>query len=110
VDKKNQQSKAKFGTLTATSDANQDYSSSSSASNATMGSNTSSSTMGSSAANTTTAANASSLSEYGTMTAKFDANNDYGGKSGNQSKSSNTGQQQQAGTKKTLTSDKNIGH
>jgi hypothetical protein len=47
--------------------------------------------------------NQQSKNQYGTLTAKHDANNDYGGKSGN--KNTNT----QAGGKKVLTSDKNIG-
>ena len=78
MDKKNQQSKSQYGTLTAKSDANNDYS---------QGQTT------------------SSVSEYGTMTAKMDANKDYGGKS----TSTSTGGQQQSGSKKTQTSDKNIG-
>lgn len=83
MDKKNQQSKAQFGTLTAKHDANQDYSSST-----TGGTSGMSGSMGSSA------------SGAGTLTAKFDANNDYGGKSGSQSG--------QSGQQKVKTSDKNI--
>jgi hypothetical protein len=87
VNKKNQQSKSQFGTLTAKSDANNDYS------------QAQSSTM----SDTTTA---SSLSEYGTLTAKFDANNDYGGKSGNQNK----GGQNQNNNNKTQSPNKNTSH
>ncbi|MDR3591646.1 MAG: hypothetical protein P4N41_18480 [Negativicutes bacterium] len=87
MDKKTQASKSKFGTMTATSDANNDYQSQSSM-----------------ASSGTTS---SSVSEYGTMTAKFDANNDYGGKSGSQKGQQQ--QQQQAGGKKVQTSNKNIG-
>lgn len=82
MDKKNQQSKSQFGTLTAKQDANQDYTSSSKggASSGAMG---------------------GSASGAGTMTAQFDANNDYGGggKSGNQN---------QSGQQKVKTSDKDI--
>lgn len=80
MDKKNQQSKAQFGTMTAKQDANQDYTSSASS----YQSGTSSSMGGAS----------------GTLTAKYDANNDYGGKGSSQS--GQTGQQ------KVKTSDKNI--
>jgi hypothetical protein len=89
VDKKNQQSKSQFGTMTAKSDANNDYSSNTQG----MASST---------------ANADSMQEYGTMTAKLDANNDYS-KSGSQRQGDNANQQQQAGGKKPQTSDKNIG-
>lgn len=81
MDKKNQQSKAQFGTLTAKHDANQDYTSSAT-------DTTTSSTMGT-----------GSASGAGTLTAQYDANNDYGGKSNKQS--GQTGQQ------KVKTSDKN---
>lgn len=74
MDKKNQQSKSQFGTLTAKQDANNDYSSS------------------------TSSATTSSSTGAGTLTAKYDANNDYG-KGGSQS--GQTGQQ------KVKTSDKN---
>jgi hypothetical protein len=84
MDKKTQASKAKYGTMTATSDANNDYQSQS---------------------DTASSGTTSSVSEYGTMTAKFDANNDYG-KSGSQKGGQ---QQQQAGGKKVQTSNKNIG-
>ncbi|MDR3565072.1 MAG: hypothetical protein P4N59_27040 [Negativicutes bacterium] len=94
MDKKTQQSKSKYGTLTATSDANNDYQAQS---------DTTGMTSGASSATTS-----SSVAEYGTMTAKFDANSDYG-KSGSQNKGTNQ-QQQQAGGKKVQTSDKNIGH
>jgi len=62
LDKKNQQSKAQYGTLTATQDANNDYSS-----------KTPSAAGGSSSGAT------SSVSEMAnsTLTAKYDANNDY---------------------------------
>lgn len=88
MDKKNQQSKAKFGTLTATSDTNNDYSQdqSSKSSYAT-----------------------SSMQDYGTMTAEFDANDDSGSKAGSQNKGSSNNQQQ-ANSKKPQTSDKNTGH
>lgn len=77
MDKKNQQSKSQFGTLTAKQDANQDYTSSASAKSGMS----------------------SSATGAGTLTAKYDANNDYGGKGGSQS--GQTGQQ------KVKTSDKN---
>jgi hypothetical protein len=94
MDNKTQQSKSKYGTLTASADANNDYSQGS-ASASTM-SGASSGTM-------------SGASGAGTMTAKFDANNDYGGgKSGKQNQGSSSNQQ--AGNKKVLTSNKNIGN
>jgi hypothetical protein len=83
VDKKNQQSKSQFGTLTATKDANQDYTSSSKGGMA-------GGSMGAS----------SIASGAGTLTAQYDANNDYGGQGNKQG--SQTGQQ------KVKTSDKNI--
>ena len=62
------ESKSKYGTMTALSDANQDYSSStSSGTNSTQSS--------------------SSMSEYGTMTALEDANQDYSSSSQSSSKS-----------------------
>ena len=86
MDKKNQQSKAKFGTLTAQSDANNDYSSDTAAG----------------------ASTSSSMAEYGTLTAKADSNNDYGGKSASQNKGvgSQQGNQQssQQGAKKSMPS------
>ncbi|MCE5285580.1 MAG: hypothetical protein LLG02_07015 [Pelosinus sp.] len=57
--KSQQQSKEKYGTLTATQDANNDYSSS------TFSESTSSSKQ------------QASKTKYGTLTAKSDANNDY---------------------------------
>lgn len=82
MDKKNQQSKSQFGTLTAKQDANNDYTSSASKGGAAGGM-------------------MSGASGAGTMTAQYDANNDYGGggKSGNQG---------QSGQQKVKTSDKNI--
>ncbi len=89
MDKKNQQSKAQFGTLTAKHDANQDYASS-----------TAGSTQGAGGASGTGGSMGSSASGAGTLTAKFDANNDYGGNSGAQSA--------QSGQQKVKTADKNI--
>lgn len=87
MDKKTQQSKSKYGTLTATSDANNDYQSQ---------------------GGTTSSATTSSVSDSGTMTAKFDANNDYS-KSGAQKGAGQQQQQQQAGGKKIQTSNKKSG-
>lgn len=84
MDKKNQQSKSQFGTLTAKQDANNDYTSSTASKGGAAGG-----MMGSSA------------SGAGTMTAQYDANNDYGG-------SGKTGNQGQSGQQKVKTSDKNI--
>ena len=63
------QSKSKFGTLTALSDTNQDYSSKQSTTNSAMDSTQ------------------SSMSEYGTMTALSDTNQDYSSASQASSKS-----------------------
>lgn len=88
VKKQNQQeSKQKFGTLTALNDANGDYSSSESTSSQTTstfgGTSQNSSGFGSSSQATSSTSQASSSkqkaskSQYGTMTAKEDVNNDY---------------------------------
>ncbi len=88
MDKKNQQSKSQFGTLTAKQDANQDYTSSSK-SGASGGAMSGGAMSGGSA------------SGAGTLTAQFDANNDYGG-------GGKSGSQSQSGQQKVKTSDKNI--
>lgn len=77
---KQQGKKAQSGTMTANYDLNSSYSSSNMGSANTAGSAASSSTANSTAstANSSTAAkNKASKAEYGTMTAKLDANNDY---------------------------------
>jgi len=93
VDKKNQQSKSQFGTLTAKQDANQDYTSSSK-SGASGGAMSGGAMSGG-------AMSGGSASGAGTLTAQFDANNDYGG-------GGKSGSQSQSGQQKVKTSDKNI--
>ncbi|MDU2066450.1 MAG: hypothetical protein E6713_16665 [Sporomusaceae bacterium] len=71
------QSKNEYGTMTAKQDANNDYSSSSAASSTSSmasgaGTNTTSSQQ------TSTTKNKQSKDTYGTLTAKYDSNNDYG--------------------------------
>jgi len=74
VDKKNLDSKAKYGTLTATQDANNDYSKQSE----------------------DTGASSSMLNS--TLTAKYDANNDYGGQNQGKNAGSQSGSKKNAGT------------
>ena len=93
MDKKLQESKKQFGTLTAKQDANNDYSSStSSSSSASQGLSSAmnsrlqsqmsqnQSTSGSTASQqgqATSAKQQASKNQYGTLTAKMDANEDY---------------------------------
>lgn len=87
MDKKQQDSKNKFGTLTATSDANGEYSSvTSSTSKNNSQSKTAQQGAGGSQGNSSNQQNntgakkqqaQASKSQYGTLTAKADANNDY---------------------------------
>ncbi len=73
MDKKQQQSKAQYGTLTAKDDANRDYQSQSGNSRSKNITN-------------------KSQADYGTMTAKYDANGDYSQNNSGQMSTNNTQQ------------------
>lgn len=108
MDKKNQQSKSQFGTLTAKSDANNDYSQGSTSSTTTSGttgttSSATGSTFGSnprstSGMGTTSGMSGSTMGSTAnqTLTSAYDPNDQYG-KKGNQQQQGNT---TQAGQKK----------
>ncbi len=108
MDKKNQQSKSQFGTLTAKSDANNDYSQGSTSSTATSGmSGTSGSTFGSNPRSTgttsglsgTTATTGSTMGGTAnqTLTSAYDPNDQYNKKGNQQNQQGTT---TQAGQKK----------
>lgn len=86
MDKKQQESKSTYGTLTAKYDANGDY--------AQPGG-------GEAGSGATTS---QSMAEYGTMTAKYDANGDYDKNGGKKGGKNATGQQNDV-----MTSEYNIG-